>query len=147
MRSLHPVVLYIASSSFHSPVIVRSLQAELMIVAERSSIELASDTENLTTGAKYLYIATFFFDGTICFPKLSALFFYTRIFQDHSYVFTIHLWIAGALTTTLYECRPLAKAWKSTLPGPCIDTYTWCLATAILPSKKLQAPRPLPFLF
>ncbi|KAL4912327.1 hypothetical protein BDW62DRAFT_24876 [Aspergillus aurantiobrunneus] len=108
-----------------------------------ADIVAANNPEHLITGAKYLYIAIFFFDGSVCFPKISALFFYARIFRSNNRVFKTQLWLAGALTTgwllsawisTLLECRPFAKIWIPTLPGTCIDTYTWYLATAILSS-------------
>ncbi|KAL4798253.1 hypothetical protein BDV19DRAFT_386537 [Aspergillus venezuelensis] len=104
---------------------------------------VANNPSHLTTGAKYLYSAVFFFDGSVCFPKLSALFFYARVFKTNNRIFTINLWLAGSLTaawllsawiSTGLECRPLAKAWDPALPGSCINTYAWYLATAIISS-------------
>ncbi|KAL4998917.1 hypothetical protein BDV10DRAFT_200925 [Aspergillus recurvatus] len=107
-----------------------------------ADIVAANNPQHIKTGAQYLYIAIFF-DGSVCFPKLSALFFYARIFQTTHRIFSTHLWIAGTLTaawllsawiSTLLECRPLAKVWTPALPGTCIDTYIWYLVTAILSS-------------
>ncbi|KAJ0417056.1 hypothetical protein BJY00DRAFT_290513 [Aspergillus carlsbadensis] len=108
-----------------------------------ADIVAANDPRHLARGAQFLYIAIFFFDGSICLPKLSALFFYARIFGTNNRTFKIHLYIAGTLTTswllsawisTLLECRPLARVWSPMLPGTCIDTYSWYLTTAILSS-------------
>ncbi|KAL4738626.1 hypothetical protein BDV11DRAFT_215778 [Aspergillus similis] len=103
----------------------------------------AINPQHLTTGAQYFYVTIFLFGGSVCFPKLSAVLFYARVFGTNNRTFTIHLWIAGALTaawllsawiSTLLECRPMAKVWSPTLPGTCIDVYTWFLITAILSS-------------
>jgi hypothetical protein len=108
-----------------------------------ADVVAANDPRHLIRGAQYLYIAIFFFDGSVCLPKLSALFFYARIFGANDRTFKTHLYIAGILATswllsawisTLLECRPLAKVWLPMLPGTCIDTYSWYLATAILSS-------------
>ncbi|KAL3497006.1 hypothetical protein BJX62DRAFT_245881 [Aspergillus germanicus] len=108
-----------------------------------ADVVAANDPRHLTRGAQYLYIAIFFFDGSVCLPKLSALFSYARIFGTNNRTFKIHLYIAGVLPTswllsawisTLLECRPLAKVWSPMLPGTCIDTYSWYLATAALSS-------------
>ncbi|KAI0475610.1 hypothetical protein GGR56DRAFT_646648 [Xylariaceae sp. FL0804] len=106
-----------------------------------ADVVAAHDPEYLLQGAKYLYIAIFFFDSSISFPKLSALFFYGRIFRSNNRGFRVHLkvvgglvvgWMLATLFSTLFECIPIAKAWDATLPGHCIQTFPWYLATAAL---------------
>ncbi|RDH19786.1 hypothetical protein M747DRAFT_306058 [Aspergillus niger ATCC 13496] len=101
----------------------------------------AINPEYLLTGARYLYVAIFFFDGSVCLPKISALFFYARIFRTNNRTFRIHLWIVGGLTSTWLlaawistglECQPIAKAWNTVLPGTCIAQFQWYLSTAAL---------------
>ncbi|KAI1826123.1 hypothetical protein F4861DRAFT_537481 [Xylaria intraflava] len=93
----------------------------------------------LITGGKILYVAIFFFDTSISFPKLSAIFFYTRVFSSNNTRFRINLWVVGsivsgwifsAIISTIFQCTPIPRAWNPTLPGTCINTYPWYLATA-----------------
>ncbi|KAH9897463.1 hypothetical protein F4778DRAFT_743663 [Xylariomycetidae sp. FL2044] len=95
----------------------------------------------LLQGAKQLYVAIFFFDGSISFPKLSAIFFYARVFRSNNRAFRMHLWIVGsivvgwivsAIISTIFQCTPIEKAWNSTLPGQCINSFAWYLATATI---------------
>ncbi|KAI1439037.1 hypothetical protein GGR50DRAFT_219995 [Xylaria sp. CBS 124048] len=102
---------------------------------------VAVNPEYAIKGAKFLYIAIFFFDSSISLPKLSALFFYARVFRSNNKRFTMNLWIVGfivsgwlvaAIISTIFQCTPIAKAWNPFLPGTCIDTSSWYLATAAL---------------
>ncbi|PYI23574.1 hypothetical protein BO86DRAFT_210582 [Aspergillus japonicus CBS 114.51] len=92
-------------------------------------------------GFPYLFAALFFFNGAICFTKMSAIFFYARVFGVHNRVFRILLWIAGSLVagwlvsvwiSTVFQCRPIARAWNPTLSGTCIELYPWYVSTASL---------------
>ncbi|KAI1739812.1 hypothetical protein F4680DRAFT_421590 [Xylaria scruposa] len=95
----------------------------------------------LVLGAKRLYITIFLFDSSISFPKLSAIFFYARIFPSNNKRFRVNLWIVGSLVagwlisaifSTIFQCTPIAKAWNPTLEGTCINDFAWYLATASL---------------
>ncbi|KAI0888767.1 uncharacterized protein GGS22DRAFT_62917 [Annulohypoxylon maeteangense] len=95
----------------------------------------------LIQGAKYLYIAIFFFDASISFPKLSAICFYARVFRSNNRHFRNHLWVVGSLVvgwltasliSTIFQCSPIEKAWNSPLPGTCIHTFAWYLSTSAL---------------
>ncbi|KAI2464935.1 hypothetical protein F4781DRAFT_50480 [Annulohypoxylon bovei var. microspora] len=106
-----------------------------------AAVVAANNPAYLVQGAKYLYIAIFFFDCSISFPKLSAIFFYARVFRSNNRNFGINLWVAGslvvcwltsALISTIFQCSPIEKAWDSTLPGTCINTFAWYLSTATL---------------
>ncbi|GKZ69530.1 hypothetical protein AnigIFM60653_008156 [Aspergillus niger] len=110
-------------------------------MGHHSEVVAAINPEYLMAGARYLYVATFFFDGSVSVPKLSALFFYARVFRSNNRAFRTHLWIAGGLTSawllaawisTILECRPIAKVWNTALPGTCIAQFQWYLSTAIL---------------
>ncbi|KAJ5232587.1 hypothetical protein N7468_005543 [Penicillium chermesinum] len=95
----------------------------------------------LVQGAKYFYAAVLFFDTSICLPKISALFFYARVFNAPNKTLRVHLWILGALVAgwllsayfvTIWQCDPVAKAWDPTIPGKCVNTYAWYTATATI---------------
>ncbi|PLB47410.1 hypothetical protein P170DRAFT_388957 [Aspergillus steynii IBT 23096] len=101
----------------------------------------AINPAHLVQGGKYFYVAVFFFDASISFPKMSAIFFYARVFRSNDRALRIHLWVAGSLVTgwfvssyltTIFQCTPIPKAWNTTLPGKCIDQYQWYLGTAVL---------------
>ncbi|KAI1269309.1 hypothetical protein F5Y18DRAFT_374199 [Xylariaceae sp. FL1019] len=106
-----------------------------------SDVIAAIDTQLLFRSGKQLYILIFFFDSSISLPKLSAIFFYARVFSTADRVFRIHLWIIGSLVsswlisayiTTVFQCTPVEKAWNPTIPGTCIDSFSWYVATAVL---------------
>ncbi|KAK7740882.1 hypothetical protein SLS62_010940 [Diatrype stigma] len=95
----------------------------------------------LVEGARRLYIAIFFFDSSITFPKLSAICFYARIFPSNNKLFRVNLWIVGSLVvgwivsslfSTAFQCTPVAKAWNATLPGHCIQSFAWYSSTAAI---------------
>ncbi|KAJ6011415.1 hypothetical protein N7451_002827 [Penicillium sp. IBT 35674x] len=95
----------------------------------------------LVRGAKIFYVAIFFFDTSICLPKLSALFFYARVFNTKDRVLRNQLWILGSLVigwllsayfVTIWQCNPIPRAWNTTIPGKCVDTVAWYTATAAI---------------
>ncbi|PYH96571.1 hypothetical protein BO71DRAFT_397031 [Aspergillus ellipticus CBS 707.79] len=101
----------------------------------------AQDPSLLIRGAKYFYVCIFFFDASICLPKLSALFLYARVFNNKNPALRIQLWILGTLTVcwlisavlvTVWQCSPIPKAWNPTIPGTCVNTFAWYTATATL---------------
>ena len=102
---------------------------------------MAQNPTYLIRGAKYFYVATLFFDTSICLPKLSALFFYARVFNAKNRALRIQLWVLGGLVgawllsaylVTIFQCKPIARAWNTTIPGKCIDTFPWFTATAVI---------------
>ncbi|OJI87261.1 hypothetical protein ASPTUDRAFT_74094 [Aspergillus tubingensis CBS 134.48] len=110
-----------------------------------TEVVVAIKTVYLMNGARYLYVATFFIDGSVCMAKISALFFYARVFRSNNRAFRTHLWITSGLTTawllaarisTLLECHPIPKVWNTALPGTCIAQFQWYLSTAALLSIK-----------
>ena len=71
--------------------------------------------------------------------KVSVLLFYSRVFKGVR-GFSIALWTVGAIVVgwwititflSLFTCVPIAKAWDSTSPGHCEDTYREHLGAAI----------------
>ncbi|CAJ2513207.1 Uu.00g013260.m01.CDS01 [Anthostomella pinea] len=106
-----------------------------------ADVVAAQDPLLLIESGRRLYIAVFFFDSSISFPKLSAICFYARIFPSHNKAFRYNLWFVGSLVTgwivsaifsTIFQCTPIAKAWNPTLPGHCIDDFAWYLSTAAI---------------
>ncbi|OOF91826.1 hypothetical protein ASPCADRAFT_18683, partial [Aspergillus carbonarius ITEM 5010] len=102
---------------------------------------LATDPNLLVTGGRYFYVATMFFDSSICLPKLSAIFFYARVFRTNDRSLRLQLWALGlivagwllsAYLVTIFQCHPIQRAWNTALPGTCVNTYRWFLATAAL---------------
>ncbi|KAI2615011.1 hypothetical protein GGR54DRAFT_315541 [Hypoxylon sp. NC1633] len=106
-----------------------------------ADVVFAQNPLYLVQGAKYLYIAIFFFDSSISLPKLSVIFFYARIFRSNNSYFVTNLWVIGslvagwltaAIVSTIFQCTPIEKAWNTQLDGTCINTFAWFLSTAAL---------------
>ena len=77
---------------------------------------------------------------SLYFTRMSALFFYRRIFQVNSRAFKISLWIGVVLNTlwiltffifTLVGCRPLQKFWKPRIPGECVSIVPMSLGNNV----------------
>lgn len=88
---------------------------------------------------KVLYSNYFLYDFGVSLPKLSALFFYARIFRV-SRTFSHVLWATGALCiswllvavlSAIWQCKPISKAWNPNEPGTCLNYYQWWLGSAI----------------
>ncbi|KAL4939894.1 hypothetical protein BDV06DRAFT_224615 [Aspergillus oleicola] len=76
----------------------------------------AINPEHPVTGALYMYVATYFFDGAVALSKVAAICFYARVLSLNNRNMRIHLWITGALSASwliaswisdLLQCRPL----------------------------------------
>jgi hypothetical protein len=72
--------------------------------------------------------------------KQSALFFYSRVFHTHSRAFQISIyvghglvaaWILFIVPISTCQCTPVSKAWDPSVPGSCLETFSWYLASAI----------------
>ena len=97
---------------------------------------------DLTKGLILLYVNYPLYDLATFFPKLSALFFYARVFTTHVNTwFTRSLWATGtlviawlifALPSSIFQCTPVSKAWSVNIPGHCINLSDWWLGSAIL---------------
>lgn len=96
---------------------------------------------DLTKGLTLLYATYPLYDLAISLPKLSALFFYARVFTTHGDSwFTRSLWATGALViawlifaipSSIFQCTPVSKAWYVIVPGHCINLSDWWLGSAI----------------
>ena len=107
-------------------------------------VVLEQNPEDVLLGAKYLFVATFFFDSSITFPKLAAIFFYARVFSKNNKnnrSFRICLWILGivvglwlfsAYIATIFQCWPIERAWNPEIPGKCFSLFPWYVATATI---------------
>ena len=100
--------------------------------------QLAQDKSAL--GPKYLYAAIFLFDLGISLPKYSAILFYMRVFRLNSTLYRINVyivlglvtaWIIFAISSTIFECTPIRKAWTPLTPGHCLNNYQWFIGSAI----------------
>lgn len=92
-------------------------------------------------GAKYFYVGMIFFNASVTLPKISALFFYARVFNTKNQSLRLQLWILGALAggwlfsvtvVSIFQCDPIHRAWDTTIPGKCIDGFRFYAATAAL---------------
>lgn len=80
---------------------------------------------------KLLWIIYYIFDTGTAVSKASALFFYARIFSVSNSRFRYALWLVHALNaawllaillSVTFMCNPIQKAWKTELPGTCLNT-------------------------
>lgn len=87
-----------------------------------------------------LYMGYFFFDIGLGVVKTSALFFYGRVFQTQNKAFNAALytghaliaaWLIFTVPSTIFQCTPVHKLWNPTIPGHCLDTYAWYLASGV----------------
>ena len=94
-------------------------------------------------GARYFYVGILFFETSIGLPKISALFFYARVFSANvnKPILRLQLWVLGALGSgwlltawlvSIWQCDPIARAWNTTIPGKCVNTFAWYTATATI---------------
>lgn len=97
--------------------------------------------KDLTKGLLLLYSDLFLYNTAISLPKLSAILFYARVFTTHiDGWFRRSLWITGALlitwlicamTSTIFECTPVSRAWFPNVPGHCIHRLHWWTGISI----------------
>jgi hypothetical protein len=98
--------------------------------------------EHLLEGPKIIFVAAFFYDAAITFPKFSVLFFYHRIFQRNFDWFYYALWTVGSMNaawlisawiSTIFQCVPVQAAWNPAFQkgARCFDQRIWFLGTAI----------------
>lgn len=87
-----------------------------------------------------IWIVTFPYNTGITLVKLSALFFYARIFQI-SRNFKISFWITGALVViwgigfnmgSVFHCVPQRKIWDPSVKGYCLNRNASYIAAANL---------------
>lgn len=113
---------------------------------------------NFEEGLHNFYAGYFFFDAGITLPRLSAVFFYVRVFgyQTQALWFRMSLWVASLLCCAwliailfsgAFQCSPIARAWDLGLTGTCFKTSTWFMVHAItnmvLDVAVLVLPMPL----
>jgi len=99
--------------------------------------------EDQSTGLKLLYVGYFFFNIGLGIIKYSALFFYQRVFRSHDRGFNIAIytghalitaWLIFAVPSITFQCTPIHRLWNPTIPGHCLNTYAWYLASGIFDS-------------
>lgn len=98
------------------------------------------DPSNIEPFLKLLWVEYFLFDAGTAIAKSSALFFYARIFSNANVWFKYALWIVHALNVAwlvgillgvIFECNPIEKAWKTSLPGTCVNTQILWMGSGI----------------
>lgn len=91
----------------------------------------AIPTENIEKFLKLLWIIYYVFDTGTAVGKMSALFFYARIFSVNNSKFKYALWVVHAMTaawlvgillSVTFMCDPVPRAWETSLPGHCLNT-------------------------
>ena len=89
---------------------------------------------------KALFASYFIYDIGVAIPKVSALFFYSRIFggQGTRFRYVIWglqaanaLWLVGIILTILLECMPIEKNWLPKTPGTCVPAGSTWIASAV----------------
>ncbi|KAH8703474.1 hypothetical protein BGW36DRAFT_423036 [Talaromyces proteolyticus] len=112
----------------------------------------------LLANQKIFLAASILDDISLTLPKLSAVFFYNRIFQRTHTAFYYSFWILGSiivswlvatLVVNLTVCTPPSKAWDPTVDGHCRDWFPSSLGPAIMSAVIDLAILlwPMPFLF
>lgn len=105
------------------------------------SSQTGPDPTQIKVMMKVSLAAFFIWDMAITFPKISVLFFYTRVFGSAGREFRYALWIAFGLVlawlfamcfVTIFTCNPPSKWWNPDGPGACMAPSTPWLA-AIIP--------------
>ncbi|KAI9683241.1 MAG: hypothetical protein M1822_006106 [Bathelium mastoideum] len=99
--------------------------------------------QNLSKGSVLIFLEQFFYDLGTQLPKMSALFFYERVFGSASRSFRYSVWFGQFLVTgrliyaiisTIWQCTPIKKAYapQEVAGGHCINTYDWYIGGAIV---------------
>lgn len=97
-------------------------------------------TSSLSAAPTLVFIVAMVNAGGITLPKLSALFFYFRIFKRTHRWFYITLWMVGAFCVsvmitswmlTIFLCNPVKDVFSANPQGHCIPQWKTFLGTAI----------------
>ena len=83
---------------------------------------------NLVTLLKMLIAYEIIYSTSMSFIKLSVLFFYLRVFVNHSLrtatkaaIVLVCLWCAGNFLQVFLICQPFLRVYDPTVPGVCGD--------------------------
>lgn len=95
---------------------------------------------DLFKGLHGLFVGYFFFYLGVAGPKYSCLLYYARVLNTRDRYFRIGLWflhgvvtawLIFCVTSTIWQCTPIKKAWLPLTPGHCLDTYKWWSSSGI----------------
>ena len=98
----------------------------------------AIDPTHIPAVLKCFFALQFLFNVALILPKLSALFFYWRVFGlankpfrwTSSATFALGVsWIISAIPTITWSCVPISKFWNREQHGHCINVYAWFLVS------------------
>ncbi|KAE8349190.1 hypothetical protein BDV28DRAFT_163822 [Aspergillus coremiiformis] len=96
------------------------------------------DPNNMETYALVVWLSSMFYLATLGFVKSSVCLFYTRLgdrLLTRISLVMLCVIVAQAssfVLTAAFQCRPIQKAWKPTLPGNCVQINVFYLANAAL---------------
>ncbi|KAF7596967.1 hypothetical protein BBP40_011333 [Aspergillus hancockii] len=96
------------------------------------------DPNNMETYALVVWLSSMFYLATLGFIKSSVCVFYTRLGDrlltrlSMVMLCVITMQAVSFVLTAAFQCQPIAKAWKTTLPGDCVNINVFYLANAAL---------------
>ncbi|KNG82727.1 putative integral membrane protein [Aspergillus nomiae NRRL 13137] len=113
------------------------------------------DPNKMETYAMVVWISSMCYLATLGFVKSSVCLFYTRLgdrLLTRLSMCMLGVIVAQASSFVLvaaFQCRPIEKAWKSTLPGTCVNINVFYLANAALNilTDIMTYTLPLPVIF
>lgn len=93
----------------------------------------------LRTALKWFFVAQTPYKVTICLNKVATILLYLRIFITqkfhivaYSVMGIIIAWSVGAVTSTIFQCVPVAGAWDKTVDATCINSDIFWVAYAVM---------------
>ncbi|KAJ8163184.1 hypothetical protein V6000_010066 [Aspergillus fumigatus] len=96
------------------------------------------DKSNLPSYSFVVWLSSMFYLACLGFIKTSVCWFYTRIGDKTlTRMSLIMMGIVGTQATVFvmvaaFQCRPIPKAWNTSLPGQCVEINIFYLANAAL---------------
>ncbi|OAP65557.1 hypothetical protein AYL99_01529 [Fonsecaea erecta] len=94
---------------------------------------------NKVLAFEWLWIAQLLYKFANGMTKISIVLLYLRIFPTRKFqilawavIAYVVAYCTAAVCTSIWQCNPIAKAWKKTLPGHCIDIGKLWYANSVL---------------
>lgn len=109
----------------------------------------------LVQWAQSLFVTELMYGVLIATEKTSILLIYFRIFRIHRWfrflvyflIVYVWLWAVSELLVAIFQCRPIAYQWNTSLNGTCIDRlafYRWISVPNIIHDvAMLVVPAPM----
>lgn len=138
-------IVFALSNNTDSLAVQTSSTAQIITGVVWTHYGLGKHSETLTPsdalkGFKILWADYFLFGLCISSIKISALLFYTRVFNNvrrfkivlRAALIVIALWFLAYLFIILFNCTPIHKFWDREVPGTCLDLYAWYMACVLI---------------